>query len=1124
MRHAVSVLASLSLALLSHVAQAQCGRPGVNGYANFTFPNGTTSGDTFTYVNVGMLGGQAVDVRVTRLSTTPSTGFTHTLQGISGAAVVTFASAMPPGAPGTATLRLRYEIFRTGTTTPASGDFSAEIGDLDRTTSFTERIIPTLGGLTAYELSRAPPTTVHAAARATELVFSGTADNGVGVGAVDNAVVLTFRNQSSFDIAYEVEHDGTTFNRFFALDASLPNFITSATQTVCVPVTDTDLDGVPNLIDVDDDGDGIDDALEGSGDVDNDGIPNALDLDSDGDGISDTLEAGGADVDRNGRLDGCPPVQANGRCQSGGITTPRSTDGDGKPDFLDQDSDDDGIPDAREYGYADANGDGVVDNALDVNNDGLLDNPRATGVNTDADLFEDHLDPDSDADGVSDFIEAFDANNDGVADRMKANADSDNDGIDNAFDVHCTGAGVPAGCAAAGLGVTSPLSAARDRDGDGLPNWQDTCADGYLRGAEACDDGNGQNGDGCSSTCTLEPGFICTGATPTRCVQVTAPTIQTPAQNATVGPNPSLSGTGMAGALVTVTRTGGASVCTATVSAGGAWSCTSTLGSGVYTVTATQTLSMVTGPASAARTFTVTATLPTVSVATPPAINAMNAGTYVVSGTCTTAAGTVALTVGTLMLTTPCTAGTFSRTVDARALPDAPQVTISASQTNASGTVVDTKYALKDTVVPGAPTIVTPANQSRTTDTQPAITGTAEANATVTLTINGSQAGTAVADGNGQWTFTPPNALPLGSTTVSATQTDVAGNTGPVSATTTFTIEAPNPPPVITTPVDGAMLTNRSPPIGGTASPGVTVTVRLSGAVLGTTTATPQGTWSLTPPSPLAPGTYSVNATATNAAGNVSAPSNTVIFTIAAGTTATPTVTAPADGSATNDNTPDVEGQATPGASVTVLIDGQEVGTVTADGAGRWRFTVTTPLAEGPHDVRARQTVNGTTSADSASNRFIVDTAGPPTTLRVDPADTAEGSRVTASGVTEPNARVAVFVNEQEVGTVVADGAGLWSLVLPSSSLPVGAHRLDAQATDAVGNRGPKAQPVALVVRQLDNTWGGGGIGGGSNGCSSAGGRALLAALLLLTRRRGASASGAGPAARPRGAGRSADS
>jgi cysteine-rich repeat protein len=36
-----------------------------------------------------------------------------------------------------------------------------------------------------------------------------------------------------------------------------------------------------------------------------------------------------------------------------------------------------------------------------------------------------------------------------------------------------------------------------------------TCGDGKRFGSEQCDDGNKVNGDGCSSTCTLESGYIC---------------------------------------------------------------------------------------------------------------------------------------------------------------------------------------------------------------------------------------------------------------------------------------------------------------------------------------------------------------------------------------------------------------------------------------------------------------------------------------------------------------------------------------------------------------------------------------------------------------------------------------
>jgi cysteine-rich repeat protein len=37
------------------------------------------------------------------------------------------------------------------------------------------------------------------------------------------------------------------------------------------------------------------------------------------------------------------------------------------------------------------------------------------------------------------------------------------------------------------------------------------CGDATLDGAEACDDGNMTAGDGCSSTCTVESGYLCTG-------------------------------------------------------------------------------------------------------------------------------------------------------------------------------------------------------------------------------------------------------------------------------------------------------------------------------------------------------------------------------------------------------------------------------------------------------------------------------------------------------------------------------------------------------------------------------------------------------------------------------------
>ncbi|MCM4164083.1 MULTISPECIES: gliding motility-associated C-terminal domain-containing protein [unclassified Arenibacter] len=115
---------------------------------------------------------------------------------------------------------------------------------------------------------------------------------------------------------------------------------------------DSDGDGVSDSIDIDSDGDGIIDSIEGSIDPDGDGIPNYLDVDSDNDGILDIIEAQASlyyippskiDSDNNGLDDAyeLPPG-------SGGGLIPVDTDGDGFPDYLDLDSDNDGILDSLE--------------------------------------------------------------------------------------------------------------------------------------------------------------------------------------------------------------------------------------------------------------------------------------------------------------------------------------------------------------------------------------------------------------------------------------------------------------------------------------------------------------------------------------------------------------------------------------------------------------------------------------------------------------------------------------------------------------------------------------------------------------------------------------------------------
>ncbi len=178
---------------------------------------------------------------------------------------------------------------------------------------------------------------------------------------------------------------------------------------------DSDGDGIPDVSDVDDDNDGILDTIEDAApDGDADGIPNSLDIDSDNDGIPDNIEAqsttgyiapsgsgaGFSDLDRDG-LDDVYDPSCSFCPVNGTAITPVNTDNitgnnsDAIPDYLDTDSDGDGINDILENGNAntasgiDTDGDGLDDafegivNDIDVNDD--IDNPLTDLPDIDSD-------------------------------------------------------------------------------------------------------------------------------------------------------------------------------------------------------------------------------------------------------------------------------------------------------------------------------------------------------------------------------------------------------------------------------------------------------------------------------------------------------------------------------------------------------------------------------------------------------------------------------------------------------------------------------------------------------------------------------------------------------------------
>jgi choice-of-anchor A domain-containing protein len=317
-------------------------------------------------------------------------------------------------------------------------------------------------------------------------------------------------------------------------------------------IKDTDGDEIPDIIDIDDDNDGITDMNESGGydplaDCDGDGIPNymdltpgcttpsgndpwgkayiaitwvdcntdgindffdwdrdgiinELDLDSDNDGILDVQEArpGGVAVTAtaNGMITGTD-ADANGLLSSyeNGNSNPvlngiaaQDLDRDGTPNFLDLDSDGDGMTDLTEalnvysstgvLSGTDSDGDGVRSETFGSSAANVADNINGFGakgftlLNSDAtiagvstgDTYPNVYDIDSDNDGITDNVEAQAT----CSYKVPMGTDCDGDGVDDAYDAtsQCVT------CTRTSAGLT-PF----DKDGDGTPDYLDLDTD-----------------------------------------------------------------------------------------------------------------------------------------------------------------------------------------------------------------------------------------------------------------------------------------------------------------------------------------------------------------------------------------------------------------------------------------------------------------------------------------------------------------------------------------------------------------------------------------------------------------------------------------------------------------------
>lgn len=317
----------------------------------------------------------------------------------------------------------------------------------------------------------------------------------------------------------------------------------------------------------------------------------------------------------------------------------------------------------------------------------------------------------------------------------------------------------------------------------------------------------------------------------------------------------------------------------------------------------------------------------------------------------------------------------------------------------------------------------------------PTISGTATPGQTVTVSIDGVVVGTVTAGADGSWSLPLTTPLSDGAHTATATVSTAAGD---ATDSTAFVVDATTNV-AITTPTDGGTTTDATPDLRGTGEPGATIVVTLDGVEIGTVTVEADGTWVLLLDEPLRNGEHTVSVTATDASGNTA--TDEVTFTVNANTDIA--ITEPANESVTNDNTPTIRGTAVPGATIVITIDGEEVGTVTADEEGNWELPVTTALDDGEHVVIATATdPAGNTASDSST--FTVDTR---TTVRI-VSVTPQG---VITGTGEPGATIVIVIDGVEVGTVTVDEDGNWTFDTGEPFGP-GTYTVTARSTDPAGN------------------------------------------------------------------------
>ena len=395
-----------------------------------------------------------------------------------------------------------------------------------------------------------------------------------------------------------------------------------------------------------------------------------------------------------------------------------------------------------------------------------------------------------------------------------------------------------------------------------------------------------------------------------------------------------------------------------------------------------------------------------------------------------------------------------------------------------------------------------------TDETRPVFSGKGEPGDTVTIYDGDEVLGTTVIDDKGNWTLKPEKPLGEGDHSITVTQTDKAGNTSDPSEALEFEVDTTAPDASadvlnITAVVDdvgdrqgnvasGEITDDSKPLISGIGEAGNTVFVYTTDSsgkhLIGTAVVGSDGTWSLTPDTPLTEGLNKLTLETQDPAGNRvagDAPSYDINLLIPVSTApsinsvvdnAEPHVGPLQKGESTNDTTPTLSGSAAPGDTISILDNGKVIGTVKADSNGKWAFTPDSALADGKHTFTVTATDAAGNARTSGSFPIVIDTAAPAPAENivindnvgdkqgpVGSGDTTDDQSPTLSGEAEPGSTVDIYDNDEKIGSVIVDDEGKWSYT-PEKPLDKGDHEITTTVTDPSGNTSEPSPGISFTV------------------------------------------------------------